>query len=382
VTTAAIIPARGGSKGLPGKNLKTVGGLPLIARAVKAARAAHAIGGVYVSTDDDDIAAAAGFYGAHIIRRPPSIAGDAASSESALLHALAQMKAARQTPEDFAFIQCTSPFIRPADLDAAIMRRRSSGADCVFAAVRCPHFLWRQKKSGDAAAVGHNPKRPRERRQTRAAQFAEAGAFYIVKTAPFVRLKNRFCGRCEILEIDSARAMEIDDEADLRRARRLAAEIDSDFILPRKTRAIVMDFDGVLTDNRVYTDERGAESIVCNRGDGLALEKLRARFMLLVISREQNPVVARRCRKLGVAFIQGEKNKAARLAKWLRENKLGWQNAVYIGNDDNDAECLQKAALGCAPADSSPAALAAADVVLPINGGAGVMRVIAGFAQE
>ncbi len=380
----AIIPARGGSKGLPRKNLATVGGIPLIVRAVKAAAGARAINQIYVSTDDAEIAAVSSAQGAHIIRRPAALSGDFASSEAALAHALSQIeKEEKHVPSIFSFIQCTSPFICSADLDAAIAQLEENKADCVFSAVRCPYFLWQKKKNGTVKPIGHSSSRLRERRQQRKPQFAETGAFYIIRTATFMQAetRNRFCGHCEIFEISEPRSLEIDDLQDLVRARRISSEFSADFTFPENIRAIVSDFDGVLTDNRVLLTENGLESVVCNRGDGLALERLCSRFSVLVLSAEVNPVVAQRCKKLGVDCLQGEKSKTVRLAKWLQENGFGWEHTAYLGNDDNDLECLEKAALGIAPADSSPRALAAADVVLPLNGGEGIMRIVAQAAK-
>src|SRR5919112_939049 len=114
--TVAVIPARGGSKGVPGKNLRRVGGRSLIVRAVHACQAADAVDAVYVSTDDYEIASAATQAGANVIIRPDDIAGDTATSESAILHALQQLGAAGVEPEVLVLVQCTSPFILPADL--------------------------------------------------------------------------------------------------------------------------------------------------------------------------------------------------------------------------------------------------------------------------
>ena len=124
---AAIIPARGGSKGVPGKNLRRVGGRSLVERAVDACIAAELIDSVYVSTDDPDIARVAEAAGAWVIGRPPELSGDLASSESALLHALDQLTAAGASPEVVAFVQCTSPFIAPGDLDRGVEWSRAGG---------------------------------------------------------------------------------------------------------------------------------------------------------------------------------------------------------------------------------------------------------------
>ena len=116
----AIIPARGGSKGVPGKNLRRVGGRSLVARAVDACLAARLVDAVYVSTDDADIAKSAEAAGAEVIMRPAQLSGDTASSEAALLHALDQLIMVDDEPEVLVFVQCTSPFIASDDLDRGI----------------------------------------------------------------------------------------------------------------------------------------------------------------------------------------------------------------------------------------------------------------------
>ena len=103
----AVIPARGGSKGIPKKNILPIGGVPLLGRAVLAAKGVPEMSGVYVSTDDEEVEAVAREYGAQVVKRPDEISGDKASSESALLHF------AEQVPADvYVFMQCTSPFIQ------------------------------------------------------------------------------------------------------------------------------------------------------------------------------------------------------------------------------------------------------------------------------
>ena len=109
-----MIPARGGSKGIPGKNLQHVGGLSLVARSVRAALASRRVKRVIVSTDDDAIAAEAQAHGAEVVQRPVAIAGDTASSESALLHALDTLEQQGPLPAQLVFLQCTSPFTTSA----------------------------------------------------------------------------------------------------------------------------------------------------------------------------------------------------------------------------------------------------------------------------
>jgi len=217
----ALIPARGGSRGVPGKNVALVGGVPLVARAVASALGSSSIGTAYVSTDDADIADAARAAGATVIERPSQLADDAASSEAALLHALDAMPT---EPEILVFIQATSPFIDPADLDAAVALVRDGHADSVFSAAPSHVFLWRDGDHG-AEGVNHDASR-RLRRQDSEPQYRETGAFYVMRTAGFRAAGFRFFGRVGFVEVAELGAMEIDSPDDLRLARALADILD------------------------------------------------------------------------------------------------------------------------------------------------------------
>ena len=127
IATVAVIPARGGSKGVLRKNVRPLAGVPLVARAVRAALAARSVDLVVVSTDDDEIAAVASAHGAIIIRRPAAISGDTASSESALLHALDDLAGRGIAPSTLVFLQCTSPFTRGEDIDAMVRGHAAGG---------------------------------------------------------------------------------------------------------------------------------------------------------------------------------------------------------------------------------------------------------------
>ncbi|MFC4242389.1 cytidylyltransferase domain-containing protein [Gryllotalpicola reticulitermitis] len=212
-SVVAIIPARAGSKGVPGKNLRVVGGLPLIARAVAAARAAELIDVVAVSTDGDDIAAAAQEAGAQIIERPAELATDASSSESALLHALDELEATGIRPTVLVFIQATSPFISPRDLDDAVQRILDGESDVVLSVVESHGFLWRLTGHG-AVGVNHDSSF-RPRRQDREAEYLETGAFYVMRVDGFREAGFRFFGRVGVALTDERHALEIDTLAEL-----------------------------------------------------------------------------------------------------------------------------------------------------------------------
>jgi YrbI family 3-deoxy-D-manno-octulosonate 8-phosphate phosphatase len=367
----AVIPARGGSKGVPGKNVAPVGGVPLVARAVRAALAAG-IADVRVSTDDAAIAAAAEAAGARVIERPPAIAGDTASSESALLHALDALAAEGVEPTALAFLQATSPFIEPAPLARAVRRVLDGEADSVLSAFETYAFLWRRGDDG-AAGVNHDASF-RPRRQEREPHFQETGAFYVLRTAGFREAGFRFFGRVAIEEVSATRAVEIDDAHELELARALAPLLDE---APRSlpVDALVTDFDGVHTDDAALVDADGHESVRVSRADGMGVERLRAAGVpVLILSKERNGVVGARAAKLRVEVLQAVDDKAAALTAWLAERGVDPARCAYVGNDVNDLGAMALVGWPVAVADAHPAVQAAARLVLRRRGGHGAVR--------
>jgi N-acylneuraminate cytidylyltransferase len=142
--------------------------------------------------------------------------------------------------------------------------------------------------------------------------------------------------------------------------------------------AVVFDFDGVMTDNRVLVMDDGREAVFCDRMDGMGVGLLRERGIpLLILSKEKNPVVGQRARKLSVECLQGIDDKLAALRQWLSGRKLRLEHTVYVGNDVNDLECMRACGTAVCPSDAHPAALAAAAVVLSKKGGRGAVRELA-----
>lgn len=143
-------------------------------------------------------------------------------------------------------------------------------------------------------------------------------------------------------------------------------------------KALVLDFDGVLTDNRALVHEDGSESVWVNRSDGMGISLLRSRnFPMIVISSEKNPVVKARCDKLNVECVQGVSKKLPVLEQWTDSHGLSLSEVAYVGNDVNDIECMQAVGLGVAPADAHPTVLAITDMTLTHAGGFGAVRELA-----
>ncbi|QMU96732.1 acylneuraminate cytidylyltransferase family protein [Microbacterium esteraromaticum] len=223
--TVAIIPARGGSKGVPGKNLRRVGGLTLVERAVRAAAAAEGVDLVVVSTDDAEITRVAETAGARVVARPAELSGDTATSESALLHTLDVLAAEGESVGTVVFVQATSPFIPSGGIAEAVAHIAADRYDSVFSAFETYGFLWGRDADQHAVAINHDASH-RPRRQDREPHYLETGAFYAFTADGFRAAGHRFFGRVGIVEVPEASAIEIDDEHQLAVASALAALSD------------------------------------------------------------------------------------------------------------------------------------------------------------
>jgi N-acylneuraminate cytidylyltransferase len=142
--------------------------------------------------------------------------------------------------------------------------------------------------------------------------------------------------------------------------------------------AIAFDFDGVFTDNRVLVSQTGEEYVVCDRSDGMGIELLRsAGIQMIIISKEPNPVVSSRARKLSLEVVQGCNHKLLVLQDWLSRIDVAPENCAYLGNDINDVECMSFVGTPIAPADAHPSVLKYAAVVTRSKGGRGAIREVA-----
>ncbi|MEU6093876.1 N-acylneuraminate cytidylyltransferase [Streptomyces sp. NPDC047079] len=419
----AVIPARGGSKGVPAKNLAPVGGVPLVARAVRECRASRLVTDVVVSTDDQAIAAAAREAGAEVVLRPAAIAGDTATSEDAVLHAMDAHEALHGSPVDVVLlVQCTSPFLVREDIDGVAAAVVENGADTALTVAPFHGFIWRDaadepapvigsQRSGEAGEATWASPRPkpaggatrvadstatdggygvnhdksfRPRRQDRPQDLLETGAAYAMDAAGLREHRHRFFGRTELVRTDPARVLEIDDPHDLARARALAPLFDAHRPGSLPTRAdidaVVLDFDGTQTDDRVLIDSDGREFVSVHRGDGLGIAALRrSGLTMLILSTEQNPVVAARARKLKIPVLHGIDRKDLALKQWCEEQGIAPERVLYVGNDVNDLPCFALVGWPVAVASAHDVVRGAARAVTTVPGGDGAIREIASW---
>jgi YrbI family 3-deoxy-D-manno-octulosonate 8-phosphate phosphatase len=374
----AIIPARGGSKGIPRKNARPLTGRPLVAHTIEQARRSAYINRVVVSTDDVEIAAIAQQYGAELVWRPAEISGDAASSEAALLHALEHLQQREAyTPDILVFLQCTSPLTSLEDIDGAIQTLLNEEADSVFTAAPFHYFLWRSGADGEAVGINHD-KNYRQMRQQREPEYVETGAVYVMRVPGFVQARHRFFGKTVLYEMPPERCLEIDEPVDFEIAELLKRkQIEQQRLasLPEKIGALVFDFDGVFTDNKAVLMQDGSEGVIVDRGDGMGVRHLReAGLPMLILSTETNPVVDARAKKLRIPCRYGVEDKWSVLKAWLTDQQIDPSQVIYVGNDVNDLAVMAQIGCAVAVADAHADVLAHADVILAKQGGAGAVR--------
>ena len=390
----ALIPARGGSKGIPRKNIRNFAGSPLIAWSIAAARQSEFVTRTIVSTDDVEIAAVARSFGAGTpFLRPAEFAQDQTTDLPVFVHAL-QWLAENENYHPGVVVQLrpTSPIRPPGLVDDAIkVLLAHPDADCVRGVVPAgqnPHKMWRlpggegapMKNLLEVEGIVEPYNMPR---QLLPPIYWQTGHVDAIRTATILE-KGSMSGRIIYpLLIDPRYTVDLDNLYDWAKYEWLAAFGGLDFVfpgqkrrpMPDEVRLLVLDFDGVITDNRVWTDQEGRESVASNRSDSEGLSRLsKAGVEVVVISKETNPVVAKRCQKLNLPFVQGVREKGPALIRLLKDRAMESAQVIYLGNDTNDLACFQLVGWGVAVADAQPSVRQAADFVLARAGGDGAVR--------
>ena len=389
----AIIPARGGSKGIPRKNIKDFAGYPLIAYSILAGIRSRLVTRTIVSTDDEEIAAVAREWGAETpFMRPDEFARDNTTDLPVYKHALEWLfEHEDYRPDVVVQLRPTSP-IRPLTCvdDAVGLLLVNPIADSVRGVVPAgqnPFKMWKIEPEGRMIPLLGVPgitEPYNSPRQILPDAYWQTGHIDAIRTHVILD-KQSMSGRIILpLIIDQKYTVDLDKPSDWRTAETLIRDGGLTFVdpanerrtLPYKVKLLVMDFDGVLTDNRVWVTQTGEEAVAANRSDslGLALLLEQKKVASLVISKERNPVVEARCKKINVPVLQGIDDKATALKNYLAEKKIDASEVVYIGNDTNDLPCFPVAGFTFAPADAQPEVQRKADWVLENQGGRGAVR--------
>jgi CMP-N,N'-diacetyllegionaminic acid synthase len=208
----ALVPARGGSKGVSRKNLLMVAGYPLLAHSILTLRAAG-ISEAWVSTEDEQIMQVARTYGAHVLVRPEELATDDASTEDVISHFLANVSC-----DVVVMVQCTSPMLQPQHIVNGLNKMLACGLDSVFSAVKADDMLvW----DAELHPMNYRPER-RGRRQTRREHiYVESGGFYIFTRRMFSQHGCRIGGNFGVTEVPFWQSFQVDNKHDVANIRRL-----------------------------------------------------------------------------------------------------------------------------------------------------------------
>jgi YrbI family 3-deoxy-D-manno-octulosonate 8-phosphate phosphatase len=393
IEVLAIIPARGGSKSIPHKNIRLFAGYPLISYSIAAGLQAKSVNRTVVSTDDEEIAQISREYGAEVpFLRPAKYSQDNSQDFPVFQHALNWLADEQNYhPDVVVQLRPTSP-VRPHHCvdDAVKILLDHPHADSVRGVVMAgqnPYKMWHINPEGRLAPlikVKGVEEAYNVPRQQLPDVYWQTGHIDAIRPKVILEKKSMSGKNIWPLVIDPLYTVDIDTLLDWENGEQLVKYGNLDMVfpgkmkrnLPKKVEMLVMDFDGVLTDDRVWVDENGRETIAALRSDALGLRILREKtgVKLLVLSREVNPVVAARCRKMDVPFLQGVMDKAEVLLETLKKEGIDPANVIYVGNDIIDLPCFPIVGCALAPANSYPLVLQQADIVLDKNGGQGAIR--------
>ena len=391
----ALIPARGGSKGIPRKNIRSFAGYPLIAWSIAAAQQSPRVTRVIVSTDDEEIASIARQYGAEApFLRPAELARDKTLDLPVFEHALQWLSENEgYKPDVVVQLRPTSP-IRPCDcVDNAIkILLEHPRADCVRGVVPAgqnPHKMWRiPKPDGPMTSLLEVPgidEPYNAPRQILPPIYWQTGHIDAIRVSTIIKKHSLTGNKIYPLVIDPRYTVDIDNLSDWAKYEAMVYGGGLEMVSPGRKRRpmpetikmIITDFDGVITDGRVWTDENGRETVAATRSDSMRVRQLREHGIeVMILSSEVNSVVTARAEKMGVEAIHGlglnEKGRA--LQKFLSEKDLDPSQIIYVGNDFNDLPCFEIAGWAVAVGDAYPEVIRAADYVLSRPGGYGAIR--------
>lgn len=391
VQVAAIIPARGGSKGIPRKNIKSFAGSPLIAYSIAAGLQAETVSRVIVSTDDEEIAQIARGWGAETpFLRPAEFARDQTTDLPVFEHALHWLAENEgYTPDIVVQLRPTSPIRPPSCVDDAVRllidHPEAGSVRGVVPSAQNPFKMWRFNVDGSMRpllAVEGVPEAYNAPRQQLPDTYWQTGHIDAIRSSTILE-KHSMSGEVIYpLLLDPRYTVDIDTPADWTAAESLLMNIGLPVVLPKgkrlfpsRVKLIVFDFDGVFTDNRVWVHQDGSEMVAASRGDGMGISLLRrAGIEAVVLSTETNPVVTARCAKMKIEARQGLQDKAQALQALLQEKCIPSEQVVYLGNDINDVGCFPLVGCALVTADAHPSAVEAADLQLKSPGGFGAVR--------
>lgn len=370
-----FIPARGGSKSIPMKNIKLMNGKPLIYWSALALQECKDIDVFYVATDSIEIKEVVlnfGFDKLKVYNRSNETAQDTSSTESVMLEFIE--KEALKQGDTFVLVQLTNPFIQSQWISEAFKQYQT--ADSLLSASSSKRFFW--NKRGEALNYDFN-KRPR--RQDFEGLLMENGAFYMNSVQNILTHKNRLSGKISVYEMPEYTGYEIDEPDDWTIVETLLKThtINEPIFKFEDYKLIATDVDGVLTDASMYYTENGDELKKFCTYDGKAFELFREKkYKTAILTAENTQLVERRAKKMKIDFLfQGAKDKLTLMQNLCADLNISLKQVIYIGDDINDKPLLEAVGLAFKPANAQKEIMSIEKVhLLSRKGGEGTIREI------
>uniref|UniRef100_A0A4W5KQE3 N-acylneuraminate cytidylyltransferase n=1 Tax=Hucho hucho TaxID=62062 RepID=A0A4W5KQE3_9TELE len=371
---AALILARGGSKGIPLKNIKVLAGVPLIRWVLRAAVDSKQFDSVWVSTDHDDIEKVAKAWGAQVHRRRPEVSKDSSSSLDTI------QEFAQLNPEVnvICHIQATSPCLHPFHLKEALELITNQGFTSVVTVARQHHFRWQEVKKGGSVATKPLNVDPsnRPRRQDWDGELCENRSFYIYTRATIE--EGLQGGKWAYYEMRPEYSVDIDVDIDWPVAELKVLRFGY-FGLDKMVRLLLCNISGCLTDGRVLISVSGEEMISVNTRDtmGICMLQREGVEVILISSSEDlltEALTDKLSKRTGCEVRQLSKDIQSKVKAMMDDRDLDWKEVAYMGSDAPDVDCLNLAGLSAVPRDAPVVAINAAKYCCSSVAGLGAVR--------
>ncbi|XP_061769061.1 N-acylneuraminate cytidylyltransferase A [Nerophis ophidion] len=375
---AALILARGGSKGIPLKNIKKLAGVPLIGWVLRAAVDSNMFDSVWVSTDHDTIEQVALDWGAKVHRRSAQVARDSTSS----LETIQEFVRHHPHVDIVCNIQATSPCLHPFHVKEALELIMLQGFDSVFSVVRRHQFRWQEVNKGapDLTKPLNVDPANRPRRQDWDGELCENGSFYFTTKELLMDRGLLQGGKVSYYEMLPEYSVDIDVDIDWPVAEQRVLRYGYfGQATPEVVQLMFCNVSGCLTEGKIYISASGEEMMSVNTRDTAAIRMLkREKVEVVLLTTREDPLTQtladRLAKRTGCQVIQVGEEPLPDLTAMLKSRKLNWKDVAYMGNDKLDVDCLNLAALSGVPADSSKVAVQASKYTCHCLGGNGAVK--------
>ena len=371
MSVIAFIPARGGSKSIPKKNIKSFCGKPLIFWNLQELQKS-VVKEIIVATDNEeikDIVNSFNFSKVKVYNRNSKNSEDTSSTESVMLEYISQSNLS--DADTFMLVQATSPFTQTSDFNEALSLFKDY--DSVLSCCESKRFSWK-----DGKALNYDIYN-RPRRQDFKGTMIENGAFYISSVSAIKETKNRISGAIGVYQMPEYTYTEIDEHEDWI----VAESLMKRFVLKNKLhnfskiKLFLSDVDGVLTDAGMYYTESGDEFKKFSTYDGMGFQLLQKTGVKVgIITSEDRDLNRRRAKKIGLDFdFHGTKDKLQIVTDLCKKENIFLKEVAYIGDDVNCFELLSNIGFAACPNNAVEKIKLIPNIIqLEKNGGEGVVR--------